>query len=166
MGELVAEKGDITRYDVDAIVNAANIHLAEGGGVCGAIFAAAGPDLSDACAPLAPCPTGEARITPGFALPARWIIHAVGPIWRGGGAGEDEALAACYRSIWALAAERGLASVALPAISTGVYGFPLERATRIAVATTRAALAQSAARAIFVCFADPALRAYQAALAP
>src|SRR5262249_29161685 len=111
MGQLIAEKGDIARYDVDAIVNAANTHLAEGGGVCGAIFAAAGSGLSQACAPLAPCPTGEARITPGFALKARWIIHAVGPIWRGGGSGEDAALASCYRSVWALAAEHGLASV-------------------------------------------------------
>jgi O-acetyl-ADP-ribose deacetylase (regulator of RNase III) len=165
MGELIAEKGDITRADVDAIVNAANIHLAEGGGVCGAIFAAAGRGLSEACAPLAPCPTGEARITPGFALKARWIIHAVGPIWRGGGAREDAALTACYRSIWALAAQHGLASVALPAISTGIYGFPLERATQIAVATTRTALAQSKTRAVFVCFSDNILRVYQAALA-
>jgi O-acetyl-ADP-ribose deacetylase (regulator of RNase III) len=166
MGQLIAEKGDITRYAVDAIVNAANEGLRAGGGVCGAIFAAAGPSLAAACAAVAPCPTGQARITPGFALPAKWIIHAVGPVWRGGEAGEDAALASCYRSVWALAQERALSSVALPAISTGIFGFPLERATRIAVATTRAALAeQPDTRAIFVCFGADALTAYEAALA-
>lgn len=166
MGELTAEKGDITRCTVDAVVNAANEALRAGGGVCGAIFAAAGPGLVEACAAVAPCPTGQARLTAGFALPAKWIIHAVGPVWHGGGAGEDAALASCYRSVWAIAAERGLASVALPAISTGIYGFPLERATHIAIATTRACLADRAeARAIFVCFGGDALAAYRAALA-
>jgi O-acetyl-ADP-ribose deacetylase (regulator of RNase III) len=166
MGELTAEKGDITRYAVDAIVNAANEGLRAGGGVCGAIFAAAGPGLAEACRAVAPCPTGQARITPGFALPAKWIIHAVGPVWRSGAAGEDAALASCYRSIWTIAAERGLASVALPAISTGIYGFPLEPATRIAVETTRACLAdRPETRAIFVCFGEDAFAAYRAALA-
>jgi O-acetyl-ADP-ribose deacetylase (regulator of RNase III) len=164
MGQLVAEKGDITRYAVDAIVNAANVELAAGGGVCGAIFRAAGPGLAEACGAVAPCPTGAARLTPGFALPARWIIHAVGPVWRGGGAGEDEALGSCYRSIWAIARAEGMARVAVPAISTGIYGFPLERATRIAVAATRAALADADIQAIFVCFDDDVLRAYRTAL--
>lgn len=163
MPTLAAIKGDITRAAVDAIVNAANERLLAGGGVCGAIFRAAGPGLAEACRAAAPCPTGEARITPGFALSARHIIHAVGPVWRGGGAGEEEALASCYRAIWALARRHGLASVALPAISTGIFGFPRERAAAIAVATTRAALADAPAmRALFVCFDDDTLALYQA----
>jgi len=126
-------RGDITRLDVDAIVNAANEALLPGGGVCGAIHRAAGPQLAAACRPLAPCPPGGARLTPGFRLPARHVIHAVGPVWQGGGRGEPQTLAACYRSTLALCVEHGLDSVAFPAISTGIFGYPLEAATEVAV---------------------------------
>jgi O-acetyl-ADP-ribose deacetylase (regulator of RNase III) len=128
-------QGDITTLDVDAIVNAANRALQGGGGVDGAIHRAAGPELKVACRPLAPCPTGEARITPGFALRAPWVIHAVGPVWEGGDHGEPAQLAACYRNSLALAAEGGLSSVAFPAISCGAYGYPLRAACAIAAAT-------------------------------
>ena len=130
---LEAVQGDITREDADAIVNAANSGLARGGGVCGAIFAAAGPELDGACARLGGCPTGEAKVTPGFRLPARWIIHAVGPVWQGGHAGEPDLLASAYRRSLAVADEVGARSVAFPAISTGIYGYPLDPATEIAV---------------------------------
>src|SRR4029453_9431861 len=122
--ELIAEIADITNLSVDAIVNAANEQLAAGGGVCGAIFRAAGPKLAVACAALGGCPTGEARNTPGFNLPARFIVHAVGPVWRGGGHGEAGLLASAYRSSMTLASEQVLASIAFPAISTGIYGYP------------------------------------------
>jgi O-acetyl-ADP-ribose deacetylase (regulator of RNase III) len=128
---------DITTLDTDAIVNAANESLAPGGGVCGAIHRAAGPDLARACAAIGHCPTGEARITPGFRLPAANVIHAVGPVWRGGGEGEAELLASAYRSALRLAEEHGLRSIAFPAISTGIYGYPLEQATEVAVRTVR-----------------------------
>ncbi len=117
-------EGDITRLDVDAIVNAANQMLAPGGGVCGAIHRAAGPELAEACARLGGCETGEAKITPGFRLPARYVIHTVGPVWGGGESGEEVLLAACYRNSLALAAEHGLSTIAFPAISTGIFGFP------------------------------------------
>jgi len=131
---------DITTLPVDAIVNAANSGLLPGGGVCGAIHRAAGPELARACARVAPCPTGEARITPGFLLPARFVIHAVGPVWRGGDAGEPALLASAYRQCMVLARAHGLTSIAFPAISTGIYGYPLDQATRIAVETVRAEL--------------------------
>lgn len=125
--------GDITRLEVDAIVNAANEQLAPGGGVCGAIHRAAGPELAQACAALGGCPTGEARMTPGFALPARCVIHAVGPVWQGGSKGEQAQLAGCYRAAMELLKDEGLTSIAFPAISTGIYGYPLEAACETAV---------------------------------
>lgn len=134
-------RGDITTLPVDAIVNAANEQLTPGGGVCGAIHAAAGPALAQACREVASCPTGEARLTPGFGLPARAVIHAVGPIWSGGGDGEPAALAAAYTSSLALAERHDLASIAFPAISTGIYGYPLPDACRVAVRAVRAWLA-------------------------
>jgi O-acetyl-ADP-ribose deacetylase (regulator of RNase III) len=155
---------DITTLAVDAIVNAANSDLAPGGGVCGAIHDAAGPELARACAQVAPCPTGQARLTPGCRLRARFIIHAVGPIWEGGTGGEPELLASAYRSALALARAQALHSIAVPAISTGIYGYPLDAATRIAVATVRAELAQptSITDVVFACFSPAALAAYVA----
>ncbi|MDF2693843.1 MAG: putative ADP-ribose binding module [Labilithrix sp.] len=164
--------GDITRLAVDAIVNAANERLLGGGGVDGAIHRAAGPELLSACRaipevrPGVRCPTGEARITPGFRLPARFVIHTVGPVWRGGAHGESEALASAYRRSLALAAENTLRTVAFPAISTGIYGFPIDRAARIAVETVAASLAQSPSieSVELVCFGDDAQRTFTAAL--
>jgi O-acetyl-ADP-ribose deacetylase (regulator of RNase III) len=130
-----AVHGDITREDVDAIVNAANSALARGAGVCGAIFAAAGPELDDACATLGGCATGDAKVTPGFRLPARFVVHAVGPVWHGGDAGEADALTSAYRRSLEVAAAAGARSIAFPAISTGIYGFPKRAAAEIAVRT-------------------------------
>jgi O-acetyl-ADP-ribose deacetylase (regulator of RNase III) len=142
---LVTWQGDITTLAVDAIVNAANHSLLGGGGVDGAIHRAAGPALRAHCAGLGGCPTGEARITPGFDLPADWIIHTVGPVWHGGDAGEADLLASCYRNVFALMAQNALRRVAIPAISCGVYGYPHQLAAAIAVRGCRAALAANAA---------------------
>lgn len=134
--------GDITRQQVDAVVNAANSSLLGGGGVDGAIHRVAGPELLEACRKIGGCPPGEARITPGFRLPARYVIHTVGPIWRGGEHDEDGILASCYRNSLALAGKNNLRSIAFPSISTGVYGFPVGRAAKIAVGVLRDAPAQ------------------------
>ncbi len=160
---LEAVQGDITRETVDAIVNAANSGLARGGGVCGAIFAAAGPELDGACAELGGCPTGDAKATPAFRLPARWIIHAVGPVWHGGDSGEPDLLASAYRRSLAVADEIGARSIAFPAISTGIYGYPLAPATDIAVHTCQTA--DTAVELIrFIAFDTTTLDAYQLAL--
>lgn len=159
-------QGDITRLAVDAIVNAANRTLLGGGGVDGAIHRAAGPELLEECRGLGGCETGEAKITRGYRLPARFVIHTVGPVWRGGAAGEDELLASCYRSSLQLARDHGLTSIAFPAISTGAYGFPPARAARIAVATLAAALAQDRdmQRVVLCCFGEESRRLHEAAL--
>jgi O-acetyl-ADP-ribose deacetylase (regulator of RNase III) len=159
-------ESDITKLDVDAIVNAANTSLLGGGGVDGAIHRAAGPELLEACRPLGGCATGDAKITPGFRLPARWVIHAVGPVWHGGGRGEDEQLASCYRRALELAAEAGAKSVAFPAISTGAYRFPADRAARIAVRTVAETLAADdrVETAIFACFGAASVEAHRRAL--
>ncbi len=165
-GKIALVQGDITKLAVDAIVNAANRSLLGGGGVDGAIHRAAGPGLLEECRALGGARTGEARMTGGHLLPARHVIHAVGPVWQGGGSGEDEALASCYRTAMALAGAAGLGSIAFPAISTGVYGFPIERATRIAVREVRRALegATSVTRAIFCCFSAADRAVYEGIL--
>jgi O-acetyl-ADP-ribose deacetylase (regulator of RNase III) len=140
VGRITVVQGDITEQAVDAIVNAANQRLRGGGGVDGAIHRAAGPELLAACTEIGGCPTGESRITAGFRLPAKHVIHTVGPVWQGGDQGEPERLAACYRSALQLAVEAGARSVAFPGISTGVYGYPLAAATRIALSTLRTCL--------------------------
>ena len=166
MSRLLAVRGDITQETTDAIVNAANSSLAPGGGVCGAIHRAAGPELARACAELGGCPTGEARITPGFALKARHVIHAVGPVWHGGAKGEPDDLASCYRRSLELADEYGLRSIAFPAISTGIYGYPLDQATEIAVRTVRDTVRTypNVELVRFVCFSATDLHEYQRVL--
>ena len=160
-------QADITTLAVDAIVNAANNTLLGGGGVDGAIHQAAGPLLVQACAPLGGCPTGEARITKGYRLPARFVIHTVGPVWHGGGQHEDELLAGCYRHSLALAAARQLRGIAFPSISTGVYRFPIERACRIALNEVRGFLAAQPfpERVIFCCFSASDRAVYEQAYA-
>jgi O-acetyl-ADP-ribose deacetylase (regulator of RNase III) len=151
--------GDITRFDGDAIVNAANESLSDGSGVNGAIHRAAGPLLPAACREVAPCPTGQARITPGFDLPARFIIHTVGPVWHGGGRGEAELLASAYRNSLALAGQNGVRTVAFPAISCGIFGYPVEDAAQIAVRTVR----DSDLEVTFVLFTADLLEVFRAA---
>jgi O-acetyl-ADP-ribose deacetylase (regulator of RNase III) len=154
MTTITLVQGDITRQTADAIVNAANSSLLGGGGVDGAIHRRAGAELLRACRELGGCATGDAKITPGFRLAARYVIHAVGPVWHGGASGEDEQLASCYRRSLELAAENGVQTVAFPAISTGAFGFPLERAARIALAEVRRGLEArpSIRKAVFCCF--------------
>jgi len=159
------EETDITKLKVDAIVNAANAELGGGTGVNGAIQRAAGPALLKACLALGGCATGDAKATPGFKLPAKYVFHAVGPIWSGGRNREPELLASCYNRVMDLAAEYGVTSLAVPAISCGVYGYPVDLAARIAIDTLRARQPQSAVEEIIVALIDPeALSAYRAVL--
>lgn len=165
---LSALRADITTLAVDAIVNAANSSLLGGGGVDGAIHRAAGPELVAACRLLGGCRTGEAKLTAGFRLPARWVVHTVGPVWRGGDEGEPGMLASCYRRSLEVAFAAGARSIAFPCISTGIYGYPLEPAARLAVATVRQTLAEPAHAAwqavSFCCFSSADLAVYEALL--
>lgn len=166
-GRLTVIKADITKLDVDAVVNAANEALAPGAGVDGAIRRAAGPAINAATRAIGGCPTGEARMTRGYDLPAKWVIHTVGPVWRGGDKCEPTLLACCYRASLELASRHGFKRVAFPAISTGVYGFPRERAATIAVREIRAFLARDeiAKEILLVAFSDADRAAFDAAIA-
>ena len=159
-------QADITTLAVDAIVNAANTSLLGGGGVDGAIHRAAGPELLKECRLLAGCKTGEAKITKGYNLPAKFVIHTAGPVWQGGGKGESELLASCYNHSIALAEKNGVTTIAFPSISTGIYGYPIEQATRIAVNTVSAFLKQgpSIEEVIFCCFSEEDCQVYKKAL--
>ena len=156
-------EGDITKQEVDAIVNAANTSLLGGGGVDGAIHRAAGPELLEETKKIGGCPTGEARVSKGYLLPAEWVIHTVGPVWKGGQKNEENLLASCYRNSLKAAQELGIKTIAFPSISTGVYGFPLEKATVIALEETKKFLQtdKSLNRVIFVCFGEKAYNTYQ-----
>jgi O-acetyl-ADP-ribose deacetylase (regulator of RNase III) len=160
-------EGDITKQRVDAIVNAANTTLLGGGGVDGAIHRAAGPELLEECRALGGCPTGEAKITRGYNLPAQWVIHTAGPVWRDGRHGEEELLAGCYRNSLALAEQKGLRTIAFPSISTGAYGFPMDKAARIAVAEIRKFLERNRTmeKVVLVCFGKGAFDVHLNAVA-
>ncbi len=162
MQQIEIIQGDITQLQVDAIVNAANSSLLGGGGVDGAIHRAAGRELLEECRQLRRCETGEAKITKGYNLPAKWVIHTVGPVWKGGNYGEDELLASCYRHSLTLAEQYQIKTIAFPAISTGVYGFPMERASKIAIAEVHQFLHDhnSPEQVIFVCFGQSAYDCY------
>ncbi|MBU42263.1 MAG: O-acetyl-ADP-ribose deacetylase [Spirochaetaceae bacterium] len=165
MTRLEVVRGDITRLEVDAIVNAANEALAGGGGVDGAIHSAAGPELLQACRRIGGCPTGQAVITPGFKLKAKYVIHTVGPIWRGGSSGEPELLANCYKNSLDVARQNGISTIAFPSISTGVYGYPLEEAASIAVRTVEEKKLPGLDRVVFCCFDQRAYDIYSGLLA-
>ena len=162
MAHLKVVRGDITKRDVDAIVNAANTSLLGGGGVDGAIHRAAGPELLEACRELGGCATGDAKVTPGFRLPAKWIFHAVGPVWAGGDRGEPEKLAGCYRRCLQLAREHGVRTLAFPAISTGIYHFPKGPAAQIAIRMCRELAEPFEVETVeFVCFDEATAMTYE-----